>query len=402
MTIQSTKALFASGQTETALQQLLELTANTNTETYQSAILLRASWEYQEREAINGTLSFEEADQQRNRITQGALDLIEDFEKDGAIAQSTQSGLKKDLWNSQTVALMQIYDNDQTTIHAQGEANIIGGQGNTIHQKKVTGFGIRQFVTLLLALVVIGGGGYWGYKKLFKGQDKAYASLSDIQKELGILADLNGDLKNALDKNRAEIEAQLAKGMKAMNDKDYSTAIQYLEKVAEQTPASLVYQNIAYAYEQVGKQDKANVALSKAKEINPNFETTKSFSQLKGKKINVMAPENGGKIWATTSPENNKWVDGDEKQRTISHAQSEWTVFGFKDGLKAKVNEFKIFIPETSNYNPASVIISYSNDSPTGNFILIDTIKPYNAFTPESPFQKFEFAPVSAKYIKVE
>jgi tetratricopeptide (TPR) repeat protein len=407
ITIKSTKALFASGQTETALQQLMELTSNAPKETYQSAILLRSAWEFQEREAINGTLSFEDANAQRNRITKGALDLMDDFESDGAIANSTQSGIQQDLWNSQTAALMQVYDNDQTsiqssTIHADSDANVIIGAGNTINKTKVSGFGMRQFATILIVLGVVLGGGYWAYKTLFKGQDKAYASLSDIQKELGTLADLNGSLRSTLEKDRKDIDAQLAKGMKAMQDKDYKTALQYLETVAEKTPASTVYQNIAFAYEQIGKQDKASAAMVKAKEINPNMDAGKSMSQLKGKTVNVLAPENGGKILVTTQPENSKWTDNDEKSYTHHSYDSNWSVFGFKDGAKIKVNEFRILIPRTDNSNPKSIVISYNNDSPTGNFTLIDTIKPLNAFLPESPFQKFSVSPVKAKFIKIE
>jgi tetratricopeptide (TPR) repeat protein len=403
ITIKSTKALFASGQTETALQQLMELTSNAPKETYQSAILLRSAWEYQEQEAINGTLSFEDANSQRNRITKGALDLIDDFESDGKIGNSTQSGIQQDLWNSQTAVLMQNYDNDQTsiqgsTIHANSDANVIIGAGNTINKTKVSGFGMRQFVTILLALGLVLGGGYWAYNKLFKSQDKAYSSLADIQKELGTLADLNSSLRENLENNRKEIDAQLTKGMKAMQDKDYKTALQYLETVAEKTPASTVYQNIAFAYEQIGKQDKASAAMVKAKEINPNLDAGKSMAQLKGKTINVVSSENGMKIVATTDADKSRWVDGDEQ----SNSWGGWAVFGFKNESKVKVSECRILIPETSHVHPAAIRLSYSNDSPTSNFILIDTIRPFNALLPESPYQKFSFSPVKAKYIKVE
>ena len=134
MTIQSTKALIASGQTESALKQLIELTAKVNTETQQTAILLSASWEYQQREAIRGTLSYEDVNLQCNRIAKGALELIADLENQGAVTQSTQLELQQDLWNNQTAALMQNYANNHTTVKSRGDANIIVGQSNTIHQ----------------------------------------------------------------------------------------------------------------------------------------------------------------------------------------------------------------------------------------------------------------------------
>jgi tetratricopeptide (TPR) repeat protein len=403
ITIHSTKALFAAGQTETALEQLMGLTANASQETQQSALLLRSAWEYQQRESINGTLAYEEANAQRNRITKGALDLIDDFENEGVIARSTESGIKNDLLTPQTAALMQVYDNDQTsvqgtTIHAHSDADVIIGAGNTIHKTKVSGFGMRQFVSILLVLGILGGGGYWAYSKLFKKQDSAYASLADIQKELGTLADLNSSLRDKLTEDRAEINAQLTKGMKAMNDKDYKTAIQYLETVAQKTPASTVYQNIAFAYEQIGKTDKAAAALLQAKEINPNFEVTKSVAQLKGKTVNVLSPDNGGKILVTSDADKTRWVDGDEK----SNSWGGWAVFGFNKDSKVKINECRILIPETSNVHPAEIVLSYSNDSPMKGFQLIDTIKPYNALIADSPYQKFKLPTVTAKYIKIE
>ena len=402
MTFNATKALFAAGQTETALQQLMELTANADKETYHSVILLRAAWEYQEREAINGTLTFEEANLQRNRITKGALDLITDFESNGVITNMTQSGIQKDLWNTQTAALMQVIDNDQTsiqgsTIRAEGEANVIIGEGNTVNKKIVSGFGMRQYITILISLIVVIGGGYFAYKTLFKEQNKAYVSLSEIQKELAKLSDSNGKLQGTSDKDRIDIETELTKGMKAMKEKDYATAIKYLENVAQKVPASTVYQNISYAYGQIGKPDQANAALAKAKEVHLNVATANSSTQL-NKRINLIDPENGGRMVAATSPANKGWTDGKE----YSVFSGAWTIYGFKDGAKAKVNELKVLIPKSDSFNPNEIKISYNNDSPTGNFTLIDTFKPFNALMGESPFQSFTFPPISAKYIKIE
>lgn len=395
MTIQSTKALIASGQTESALKQLLELTAKVNSETQQSAILLSASWEYQQREAIRGTLSYEEANIQRNRIARGALDLIADLENVGGITQGTQSGLQQDLWNNQTAALMQNYANNHTSVNSRGDANIIVGQGNTIHQKKITGFGIRQFATILLTLTALSGGGYWAYENLFAGQNKTYASISDIQSELTAMANLNGDLKATLDKNRLLIESQLTKGVDALDAKDYPRAIQYLEKVAAQTQANSVYQNLVYAYEQTGNQAKANEARAKIRGV-ASVPTAK-LAIPKGQYVNLLVAENGGKIIATSDPEHKNWTDGIENNNSIGGG---WTIYGFDTNVK--VNEFRILISSTSFYNPKEVKLSYSNDSPTGNFTVIDTFKPFDGLLTGSPFQKFSFPQISAKYIKVE
>ena len=258
---------------------------------------------------------------------------------------------------------------------------------------------MRQFAALFLALVVLGGGGYWAYKTLFKGQDKTYASLSDIQKELATLADLNGGLRATLEENRKDIENQLTKGMKALNDKDYKTAIQYLENVAKTTPASTVYQNIAYAYEQIGKQDKAQEALTKAKAINPNLEVVKTAKELKGKTINLLAAENGGKIIVASSSDNKYWIDGSEE---IGTYQESWTIFGFKEGAKATISQFRIFIPKSEYSNPTGAKILYNNESPTGDFTLIEEVKIFDGFMSESPFQTFSLPPTKIKYVKVQ
>ncbi|MFM9948949.1 MAG: hypothetical protein ACKV1O_13500 [Saprospiraceae bacterium] len=401
LTIKSIKQVLASGQTEMALQQLMTFTEKASQETHQSAILLRAAWEYQEQQAISGALSFEEANLQRNRINQGALSLLADIESDGQISKKANTGLHNELYNNETAALMQTYDNDQTNlqgakIHADDGASVIIGEGNTVHKKTYNALGIRQFGILLIALVVVIGGGYFVYKQLNKGQGQSIASLSDIQKELGVLADLNKNLSDKLEKDRPEIEALLEKGLKAMKEKDYATSIQYLEKVAESTPASTIYQNIAYAYEQLGKTDKAQENLSKAKGINPNIELQKSDKELKGKRINLLAPENGGKMVAATSDDVKKLTDGALKSSVYEGA---FGIYSFKDGKAARFDHFEVYVPESA-HGKLQFELFYGNDSPTGNFVSIGVFEPFNGLLTDSPFQQFTFPPVTAKYFK--
>lgn len=405
VTTKSIQQVLASGQTEMALQQLMQLSEQTNPETRQSAILLRAAWESQEQQAINGTLSFEEANAQRNRINQGALSLLADIESDGHVSGPVKNGLHSDLYNSQTAALMQVYDNDKTSlqgahINADDGASVIIGEGNTVHKKTYHALGIRQFGTILLVLVLLGGGGYFVYKQLNTGQDKSYASLSDIQKELSVLADLNKNLGAKLEKDRPEIEALLEKGLKAMREKDYATSIQYLEKAAETTPASTIYQNIAYAYEQLGKTDKAQENLNKAKGINPNIDVQKSAGELKGKRINLIAPENGGKLMAATSDVVLTLTDGN--LNTGYGVGRLFGVYAFKDGKMAKFDQFETYVPSTGGSGPHQIELFYGNESPTGNFVSIAVFEPYNGLLTETPFQKFNFPAVTAKYVKIK
>jgi len=404
ITIKSIRQVLASGQTESALQQLITLTEKASQETHQSAILLRAAWEYQEQQAISGALSFEEANLQRNRINQGALSLLADMESDGQVSTQVKTGLHNELYNNETAALMQTFDNDQTNlqgakIHADEGASVIIGEGNTVHKKTYNALGIRQFGILLIALVVVIGGGYFVYSQLNKGQGQSIASLSDIQKELGVLADLNKNLSAKLEKDRPEIEALLEKGLKAMKEKDYATSIQYLEKVAESTPASTIYQNIAYAYEQLGKSDKAQENLSKAKEINPNIDFQKSDKELEGKRINLLAPENGGKMRAADTDQVIRLTDGDLKY-SFTGGGKDFGVYSFKDGKTAKFDQFETYIPGTDQAH--QIELFYGNESPTGNFISLGVFKPFNGLLTDAPYQKFTFPPVKAKFFKFE
>ncbi len=397
------RQVLASGQTELALQQLLQLTEQANPETRESAVLLRAAWEYQEQQAIGGVLSFEEANVQRNRINQGALSLLADMESDGSVSASVQQGLQSDLHHPQVAMLMQAYDNKRTTtlqdthIRADDGSSVIIGEGNTVHKKTYNALGIRQFSTILLAIVVLGGGSYFIYRQLSKGQDTSIASLSDIRKELGVLADLNKNLGEKLKEDRPEIENLLEKGLAAIRDKDYSTSVQYLEKAAETAPASTIYQNIAYAYEQMGNTGKAQENLSKAKAINPNLTVQKSASALKGKRVNLIAPENGGKLLASTSEDILKLTDGDLRPAFVD---PQFGVFSFKDGKKAKFDQFETYLPRTGG--EFQIELFYGNDSPTGNFTSIGVFKPYNGLLADTPFQQFKFPAVTAKYFKIQ
>ncbi len=404
ITIKSIQQVLASGQTEMALQQLVHLAENYNQETQQSATLLRAAWEYQEQQAIRGALSFEEANLQRNRINQGALSLMADMESDGKVSQQVENVLQNDLYNSQTAALMQVIDNDKitlqgTNINAAADASVIIGEGNVMHRKTYNALGIRQFGAILLVLLLLGGGGYFVYKQLYKGQDKSYASLSDIQKELSVLADLNKNLGAKLAKDRPEIEVLLEKGIKAMQDKDYGTSIQYLEKVAAITPASTIYQNIAYAYEQLGKTDKAQENLNKAKDINPNINFQKSAGELKGKRINLLAPENGGKMVAANTDKVLRFTDGDLKY-SYSGGGKDFGIYSFQEGKTATFDQFETYVPGASQAH--EIELFYGNDSPTGNFTSIGVFKPFNGLLTGSPYQKFTFTSVTAKFFKFE
>lgn len=398
--IKSIRQTLASGQTEAALQKLMEFAEECNTETHQSAILLRAAWEHQEQAAINGAFSFEEANQQRNRIIEGALSLLTDLESDGQVSNQVQNGLKNELYNSETAALMQVFDNDKTNlsgakIHADDGASVIIGEGNTVHKKTYNALGIRQFFIIFISIIVLGAGGYFVYNKLVKGQSESYTSLSEIQKEMAVLADLNKDLAQKLQKDRVEIDNLLSKGLKAMQEKDYATAVIYLEKVAETVPASGIYQNLAYAYEQLGQISKATDNRNKANVSNPA--TIQTNTNVIDNPINLLASENGGRIVASTNEETHRLTDG---FLDYINDNGGFGIYGFKDGKSATFNQFQTYVPSSSCCGRHEIELFFGNESPTGNFTSIGVFKPFNGRLSEQLFQSYDFPPVTAKYFK--
>ena len=100
---------------------------------------------------------------------------------------------------------------------------------------------------------------------------------------------------------------------------------------------------------------------------------------------------------AASSNEIKKMTDGD-----LRHARSgHWFgVFEFKDGKKATFDQFETYVPESDQAH--QIELFYGNDSPTGNFTSLGVFKPYDGLLTDSPFQKFTFPPVTARYFRVE
>jgi tetratricopeptide (TPR) repeat protein len=288
-------------------------------------------------------------------------------------------------------------DLSNSKIHVSDSREVVIGSGNVI-TKIFNALGRRQFWSIAAGLIVVIVGGYYGFQMLSGGQSAAYASLSDIQKELSVLADLNADVRARLENNPAELDNWLAKGMEALKANDYPVAIQYLEKAVEQAPLATVRQNLAYAYEQLGNADKARENLEAAKKINPNLDTSKSYAQLKGKRINLLAPESGRTFVAGSRASLEELIDGLES--SIQCSLDDELIVSFKDKRMASFDRFSILITESSMYNISDFELFIGNDSPTGAFSSIGKFKTQNMLLTENRYQEFTFPKVTAKYFK--
>lgn len=396
------RSLLSSGQTAEALKQLLAWAEGQSPAWRQAALLLQAGWVQNEREFNAGTISYDEASRMRNRINQGALGLLDRIESGAQSPDAALEELKNEFLNEQIANVLEQNNTNISgnQINAQGSKVVVVGSGNTVTKQIFTALGSRQFLGILLGLTVLIVGGYYGWKNLSGQQAAAFVSLSDIQKELSVLADLNADVRAGLENNKDELEGWLSKGMDAMKTGDFPVAVQYLEQVAVQAPLATVHQNLAYAYEQLGNAQKARENLNTAQKINPNLDISKSYGQLKGKRINLLAPENGGKILVSSSENLTQMVDG--LDRIVVLSNDEFAVFSFKDKKAATFDRFTYLLPGTAGSNFLDFELSYGNESPTGAFQPIGKFKALNALLSETPFQEFSFPAVTAKYFKVQ
>ncbi len=397
------RTLLSSARTEEALEQLATWSQTQSPVWRQAALLLQASWANNEQQANSGLIVSEEADRTRNRITAGALDLIDEIESGVSAPRAVLEGLQKQFLNEQVAAVMQsgvVTNLSNSNINVQGSQDVVIGSGNVITKKKIAGLARGQFFALVFGILVLIIGGYYGVGALRSGQASAYISLQEIQKELKLRSDLDADLGKRLEANKPEIDKWLAEAMTALRNKDYATAVPYLEKVAEQAPLATVRQNLAYAYEQLGNADKARENLEAAKRINPNLDMGKSYAELKGKRTNLLAPENGGIILASSGVHMEKLVDGSDRGEIFTN--HDFAVWSFKDKKTATFDQFKYLVPGSGNSQFLDFELSYGNDSPTGTFTVIGKYKAINALLTETPFQEFNFSPVTARYFKIE
>lgn len=402
-TLTHLRTLLSSARAAEALGQLSAWAESQGAAYRQAALLLQASWASNEQQANRGLIAQEEAERVRNRITSGALGLIDEIESGASAPKAVLEGLQKQFLNEQVAAVIQggnVASLSHSSINVQGSQDVVIGSGNTVTRKSIAGLSYVQFFGLLLILVLLGIGGYYAFGRISAGQDAAYLSLQAIQKEMKLRADLDAGLAERLEANKAEIEKWLAEGMAALKSKDYATAAPYLEKVAEQLPLATVHQNLAFAYEQLGNEDKARENREAAKKIDPNLDTSKSYAQLKGKRINLLAPENGGAILVSSGAHLQNLADGQDELQVYTN--NDFAVWGFKDKHPATFNQCTFLVPGSDRYQFVVLELSYSNESAAGPYKPIGRFELANALLTETPFQEINFSPVTAKYFKLQ
>lgn len=273
------RQLLTSANNDEALRQLSAWTESQGTAYRQAALLLQASWTSNEQQANRGLIANEEAERTRNRITAGALGLIDEIESGASAPKAVLEGLQKQFLNEQVVTVMQggnVTNLSDTHIHVQGSQDVVIGSGNTVTKKTYTALGRRQFLGIAVGLLILVLGGYFAFDLLRDRQEDTYVSLLEIQTELKMRSELDAGMRSRLENSATTLERWLTEGMNAFQRKEYPIAVENLEKVAAEVPLATVHQNLAYAYRQLGNAEKADANLETARQINPNLRRSSS------------------------------------------------------------------------------------------------------------------------------
>jgi len=114
--------------------------------------------------------------------------------------------------------------------------------------------------------------------------------------------------------------------------------------------------------------------------------------------IDLLAQSNGGQLLAAPNDEWSKLNDGGAERATTYSGAGVW---GFKDGKPAAFDTFEVLIPGTDRYNLKDFELLVSDEGPLGAFRSIGKFTTQNVKMMQSPYQRFTFAPVTAKYLKV-
>lgn len=144
-------------------------------------------------------------------------------------------------------------------------------------------------------------------------------------------------------------------------------------------------------------------ARASAKQASPASSQTAERSRapaIKGQRINLLAPENGGQVIAASNDSWRNTIDG--KENSYVYVDNGEGVYAFNNEQPAVFDTFKVLIPQSDQFNLNDFELLAANDSPTGRFESIGRFKTQNVKLFKSPYQEFQFPPVRARYLKVK
>ncbi len=117
-----------------------------------------------------------------------------------------------------------------------------------------------------------------------------------------------------------------------------------------------------------------------------------------GSDANLLAQANGGTILTAPNDEWAKLNDGAEAWAVTYDGEGVWQ---FKDGAPTTFDTFEMLIPAQEPHNVKEFELQVGDESPSGSFRSIGSFTTQNIKLMQSPYQRFTFPPVTAKYLKV-
>jgi hypothetical protein len=114
--------------------------------------------------------------------------------------------------------------------------------------------------------------------------------------------------------------------------------------------------------------------------------------------IDLLAVSNGGKLIAAPNDEWLKLNSGREERAVTYEGDGVWS---FRDGKPATFDTFEVLVPGSNGYNVKDLELLAGDDGPFGTFRSIGRFTTQNLKMIDSPYQRFRFAPVTARYLKV-
>jgi len=117
-----------------------------------------------------------------------------------------------------------------------------------------------------------------------------------------------------------------------------------------------------------------------------------------GRRVNLLAYDNGGRIVAASNDEWTKAIDGNEGSVAIVMGEA---VFAFLDEREALFDTFTVLVSAAGDIYLRDFELLTGNESPMGGFESLGTFRTRNIKLFKAPYQEFTFAAVRAKYLKV-
>ena len=393
--LSNVKNLVSNNQAMAALALLKE---DADDQWEEAIILLQSSQVQLSKEKTQQLISSEEAQRRQNQINAGILTLLEHIEQQEKTSDDITEQLKDQFWKPELQkATQNDIDNsvsiDHSNITIGNNSDVVIGSGNKIFKS----LGRWQFWAITVLLLIIGGALFYGGKRLFAQQKNTTVSLTSIQNELAKLASTESESFN---QQIPQLKEKISAGVNALNNDNYDEAIQQLEAVAKSAKLATVYQALEDAYSKKGDVIQAYKMRQQALKINPTAYAERPLKELKGKTINLLAPENGGIMKAAS--DQRMAAIADQNLDKLYIGSHNWIVFSFKDGQEAELQSFDYYVPSSNKYNIESLELLISNDSPTDNFTSIGIFQMENVYLSDQPFQHFTFDPVKARYIKFQ